>query len=50
MVTKITGVHIAQGQRVRLETPGGGGYGLPPERLAEATERDVRLGYVSAKR
>jgi N-methylhydantoinase B len=46
MVTKITDIHIKQGQRVRLETPGGGGYGDPAERRAEARASDVRLGYV----
>jgi N-methylhydantoinase B len=46
MVTKITDIHIKQGQRVRLETPGGGGYGDPVERRAEARASDVRLGYV----
>ena len=50
MVTKITGVHIAQGQRVRLESPGGGGFGPPSERSREAAERDARLGYVSRGR
>lgn len=47
MVTKITDVHIRQGQRVRLESPGGGGYGPPGERSAEDVRRDVRLGYIS---
>ena len=27
MVSKMTGIHIRKGQRLRLETPGGGGYG-----------------------
>ncbi len=48
MVTKITDIHINRGQRVRLETPGGGGYGPPAARTPEATTRDVQLGYVSA--
>jgi N-methylhydantoinase B len=47
MVTKITDVHIKQGQRVRLETPGGGGYGAPTERSPSARASDVRLGYVT---
>jgi N-methylhydantoinase B len=34
---------------VRLETPGGGGYGDPARRAPEAVARDVRLGYVSAE-
>lgn len=47
MVTKITDVHIRQGQRVRLESPGGGGYGAPGERSKEDVRRDVRLGYIT---
>jgi N-methylhydantoinase B/oxoprolinase/acetone carboxylase alpha subunit len=31
---------------VRLETPGGGGFGDPPARI-RAVARDVRLGYVT---
>lgn len=47
MVSKVTDVKIAQGQRVRLETPGGGGFGDPLTRDAARVGRDVRLGYVS---
>jgi N-methylhydantoinase B len=32
---------------VRLETPGGGGYGDPLTRQPERVARDVRLGYVT---
>jgi len=48
--SKVTGVRIRRGERVRLETPGGGGYGPPSERDPEAIARDVRLGYVSPAR
>jgi N-methylhydantoinase B len=48
MASKVVGVRIGQGRRVRLETPGGGGWGAPVERAAEAVTRDVRLGHVSA--
>jgi N-methylhydantoinase B len=48
MVSKMVGLSITRGERVRLETPGGGGYGDPRERAPEAVRRDVRLGYVSA--
>lgn len=34
------------GDVVTIMTPGGGGYGDPLERPAEAVARDVRLGYV----
>ena len=47
LVSKVVDVKIAKGQRVRLETPGGGGYGAPKERDPQKIERDVRLGYVS---
>ena len=47
MVSKMVGIHIERGQKLRLETPGGGGYGNPLERPAEAVLADVRLGYVS---
>jgi N-methylhydantoinase B len=32
---------------VRLETPGGGGFGDPEQRDPQRVVRDVRLGYVS---
>lgn len=49
MVSKMIGIHITQGQRLRLETPGGGGYGDPMSRDPEAVARDVRLGFVSPR-
>ena len=48
LVSKITGVAVPAGMRVRLETPGGGGWGPPEARDAHAADRDVRLGYVTA--
>jgi N-methylhydantoinase B len=47
LVSKITDVKIAQGQKVRLETPGGGGFGDPMRRDPVLVARDVALGYVS---
>jgi N-methylhydantoinase B len=49
MVSKVTDVAIRAGQRVRLETPGGGGWGDPGTRAAEAVLRDIRLGYIGAE-
>ncbi len=46
-VSKMVGIKLRRGQRLLLETPGGGGYGPPEERDSEAVRRDVRLGYVS---
>ena len=47
MASKMVGARIRRGQRVRLMTPGGGGYGPPSERDPAAVARDVALGYVS---
>jgi N-methylhydantoinase B len=47
LCSKITDVKIRRGQKVRLETPGGGGFGDPATRESERVARDVRLGYVS---
>ena len=47
LVSKVTDVKIRRGQKVRLETPGGGGFGDPRERDPERVARDVRLGYVT---
>jgi N-methylhydantoinase B len=47
MASKVTGVKLRQGQRLRLETPGGGGWGDPARRSAEARARDVKRGLVT---
>jgi N-methylhydantoinase B len=49
MASKVVGVKINAGQRVRLESPGGGGWGDPTARPREAVARDIRLGFVSAE-
>ncbi len=46
-VTKAENVPLAPGDRVRVLTPGGGGWGEPHERSREAVQRDVRRGYFS---
>ncbi len=46
-VRKATRHAIAAGERVRIMTGGGGGYGPPAERDPEAVRRDVAEGYVS---
>lgn len=48
LVSKITGVELRRGDRVRIESPGGGGYGEPGARDPGALARDLRLGYVTA--
>jgi N-methylhydantoinase B len=47
MVSKVTDIRIAKGQHVRLETPGGGGFGDPLTRDPVRVARDVNLGYVT---
>ncbi|MEL0114335.1 MAG: hydantoinase B/oxoprolinase family protein, partial [Rickettsiales bacterium] len=49
MASKMVGIKLERGRRLRLETPGGGGYGRVGERDPAAVERDVKLGYVSPK-
>jgi N-methylhydantoinase B len=48
MASKMVGIKLERGHHVRLETPGGGGYGDPLEREPEAVRRDVMRGFVSA--
>ena len=47
LASKVTGVKIQRGQRIRLETPGGGGWGDPLERHPTLVARDLRLGYLT---
>jgi N-methylhydantoinase B len=49
MTSKAVGIRLHRGERVRLETPGGGGYGAAADRAPSAIERDVALGYVSSE-
>ncbi len=44
-LTKDEGVPMRAGDMLRLETPGGGGYGDPLDRPPELVLRDVRRGY-----
>lgn len=48
MTSKHVGIKLQRGGSVRLETPGGGGYGDPLLRDAAAVATDVRLGYISS--
>lgn len=49
MASKMVGIRLEQGQSVRLETPGGGGYGPASARAPAAVARDVAAGLVSAQ-
>lgn len=42
--------HVPAGRRLVLELPGGGGFGSPAERSAEAWAEDLSKGYVTEKR
>jgi N-methylhydantoinase B len=48
MSSKVTGVKLKQGQQLRLETPGGGGWGDPARRDPGAIARDRRRGFVTS--
>lgn len=45
--SKFTRVVLERGDEVMIQSPGGGGYGLPEERLREAVDEDLRQGWVS---
>ena len=47
MKSKMVGMQLRRGQAVRLETPGGGGFGKVENRAPENCERDRRLGYTT---
>jgi len=47
MASKVAHVVLAAGESVRIETPGGGGYGAPGERTLEALAADLRDGIIS---
>ena len=47
---KFSHLLVRPGETVAFLTAGGGGYGEPAERNAEAIKRDIKLGYVSEAR
>lgn len=47
--SKLSGLELGQGDVVRLETSGGGGFGDPKSRDRGAVSRDLADGYVSAR-
>jgi N-methylhydantoinase B len=46
--SKVGNLRLRQGDVIRLETSGGGGFGDPAARAAEAVATDVARGYVTA--
>jgi N-methylhydantoinase B len=49
LASKMRGIRLRQGQSVRLETPGGGGYGPAEDRAPQDVARDVALGLLSTE-
>jgi N-methylhydantoinase B len=49
MASKMVDIALSRGQRVRIEAPGGGGYGDAKTREPARIAEDVRLGYVSVQ-
>jgi N-methylhydantoinase B len=47
LVSKVTDIRIVAGQHVRLETPGGGGFGDPMTRDPVRVGRDFNFGYIT---
>lgn len=48
-LSKEQDIPLKAGDRVRVGTPGGGGYGNPLERPTEAVRHDVAMGYYTAE-
>ncbi|MFM9973510.1 MAG: hydantoinase B/oxoprolinase family protein [Beijerinckiaceae bacterium] len=48
MTSKITGVKLQQGQRLRLETPGGGGWGDARSRSPDKIAQDIEQGLITS--
>jgi N-methylhydantoinase B len=47
MFSKTANIELAAGESIRIETPGGGGYGAPSMRAAADLARDLQDGVVS---
>jgi N-methylhydantoinase B len=47
MASKMVGITLKPGQRLRIASPGGGGYGDPAARDPAAIKADLALGYVT---
>ncbi len=47
MVSKMLGIRLKKGERVRLQTPGGGGYGDASQRSPAARAQDIQQGFVT---
>jgi N-methylhydantoinase B len=50
MGAKLFGAKLKPGQSIRIESPGGGGYGAPEDRALDAIAEDLRLGLITLER
>lgn len=50
MASKQVGIALRAGDRIRIESPGGGGFGDPSERPPVLLQRDRDLGYVTGNK
>ncbi len=48
MASKQVGIALVAGDRIRIESPGGGGFGPPDQRDPASHQRDQAMGYVTA--
>ena len=48
-VTKDENIHLSPGARVIVETPGGGGWGHPDQRLTESVLNDISNGLIGVE-
>lgn len=49
LASKVTRLMLAKGETVRIETPGGAGFGAPEERSIQALSEDLQDGLVSVE-
>lgn len=47
--SKFTRVVVEEGDEIMIQSPGGGGYGVPAKRSREMVTRDIEQGFVSPK-
>jgi N-methylhydantoinase B/oxoprolinase/acetone carboxylase alpha subunit len=47
--SKFSGVTLREGDQVKIQMPGGGGYGEPADRDVEMVKRDLAEGFITPK-
>jgi len=46
--SKFVGLELKKGDRFRLQSAGGGGWGKPSDRPKELSDKDIEEGYVTS--